>query len=169
MPHWWICGASRIERLADVEERGPFLVGDLDRLDGRECDGLRVGGDSCDRLALVANLAVSEQRLVGWNPEAFEVPVDVLRHIGVRHNRAYARQRLGLAGVERGDDRMVMRRAERLHPEVLTDANIVDVLRAAGDMADAVVPWEACADGLHAALPLAAASCSAEPRRVTRR
>ena len=124
----------RVERLADVEERGPLLVGDLDRLDGGECNSLGVGRDGCDRLALVANLAVSEQRLVGRDAEAFEVAVDILRHVGVRHDRAHARDCLGLARVERRDDRVVMRRAKCLHPECLADTNIVDVLGAAGDM-----------------------------------
>ena len=36
---------------------------------------------------------------------------------------------------------------------VLADADVVDVLRPAGDVADAVVAREACADGLHAGLP----------------
>ena len=55
---------------------------------------------------------------------------------------------------------MVVRRAERLHPERPADADVVDVLRPAGDVADAVVAREACADGLHAGLPLTSTSGS---------
>ena len=71
-----------VERLADVEERRPLLVGDLDRLDGGLRGLLRLGRDRGDRLALVADLAVGEQRLVAGNAEPLEVAVDVLRDVG---------------------------------------------------------------------------------------
>ncbi len=90
----------RVERLADVEERRALLVADLDRLDGRQRGSSESGRDGGDRLAQVANLALGEQRLVGGDAEALEVAVDVLRHVGVRDDRADALQRLGLAGVE---------------------------------------------------------------------
>ena len=156
-----------VECLADVEERGPLLEGDLDRLDGRECRGFRVGCDRRDRLALVANLAVCEQRLIGRDAEPFEVPVNVLRNVGVRDDRADARHRLGLRCIERGDDRVMVRRPKRLHPQGLADPDVVDVLRAAGDMTDAVVAREPCADGLHAALPFETASTSPREAPMT--
>ena len=54
----------------------------------------------------------------------------------------------------------MVRRAEGLHPERAADANVVDVLRPAGDVADAVIAGEAGADGLHAGLPLTSTSGS---------
>src|SRR5205085_4331365 len=111
-------------------------------------------------LALVPNLAVGEQRLVARNAETFEVPVDVPRHVGLRDDRVHALQRPGLRSVEPRDRRVVVRRAERLHPERAPDADVVDVLRAAGDVADAVVAGETCADRFHAGLPLIATSGS---------
>ena len=91
----------RVERLADVEERRPLLVVDLDRVDRRLARPPRLGGDDGDRLALVAHLALGEQRLVGRDAERLEVAVDVLRDVRVRDDRVDARHRLGLAGVER--------------------------------------------------------------------
>ena len=55
---------------------------------------------------------------------------------------------------------MMVRRAEGLHPEGLADTNVVDVLCPAGHVADAVVAWEPCADGLHAGLPFGRTSGS---------
>ena len=78
MPHWWICGASGIERVPDVEQRGALLERDLDRVDGGARRLLGVRGDGGDRLAAVPHLAVGEQRLVGRHAETLEMAVDVL-------------------------------------------------------------------------------------------
>ena len=61
------------------------------------------GGDCCDRLALVADFAVCEQRLVAGNAEAFEMPVDIPRHIGAGDDRMDALQRFRLRRVELRD------------------------------------------------------------------
>ena len=143
-----------IECLPDVEERRSLLVPDLDRLERRQRGGLRLGGDRRDRLPLVPDVRLREQRLVGRDAQALQVPVDVLRNVEVRDDRMHALQLLGLARVERRDPRVMMRRAKRLHPEVLPDPDVVDVLRAAGDVTDTVVAREPRADGLHAGLPL---------------
>ncbi len=47
----------------------------------------------------------------------------------------------------------MVRRAERLCPEHSAHADVVDVLRAAGDVCDAVVTRKSRAYGLHAGLP----------------
>ena len=77
-----------------------LLERDLDRLDRGLRGLLGLGRDRCDRLALVANLAVREQRLVAGNAEPLEVPVDVLRHVGGGDDRVHALHRLGLRRVE---------------------------------------------------------------------
>jgi hypothetical protein len=60
----------RVEGGADVEERRPLLVGDLDRIDRSEGCILRLGCDDRDRLALVADLAsafdVSRDVIAAW-------------------------------------------------------------------------------------------------------
>src|SRR5207245_4616037 len=121
-------------------------------------DQLGLGRDDGDRLAPVTDLVLGEQRLVGRHPESLEVAVDVLGDILVRDYGVHPAERLGLARVEARDARVVVRRAERLGPEHLRDADVVDELRAAGDVAEAVVPRKTCADGLPAGLPLIATS-----------
>jgi hypothetical protein len=142
-----------LRRGADVEDRLALLELDLDRLD--RCPGgvLGLGGHHGDRLALPADVVDGEQRLVGWDAEALEVPVDVVRHVGVRDDRVHAGQRRGLRRVDRADQGAVVRRAQRLAPEHAVDAHVVDVDGAARDVRQAVVAGEACADSLHAGLP----------------
>ena len=142
-----------------------LLVADLDRLDRRVGRGFRLRRHGRDRLAEVAHLVVGEQRLVGRDAEALEMAVDVLRDVRVRDDRAHALHRLGLARVERADRRVVVRRAERLHPERLADADVVDELGAARDVPEAVVAGEPCADGLHAGLPFGRTSGSPASRQ----
>src|SRR6185312_4821666 len=88
---------------------------------------------------------------------------DVLRDVLVRDHRIDALHRLRLARVELRDRCVVLRRAKRLHPERLADADVVDELCAARDVTEAVVPGETCADGLHAGLPLGSTSGSPSP------
>ena len=60
----------------------------------RVCGCLEVlGRDRGDRLALVAHLALGEQRLVGRDAERLEVAVDVLGHVLVGDDRAHAGHR----------------------------------------------------------------------------
>src|SRR5439155_24424695 len=114
---------------------------------------LIVRGDRGNRLALVANLVNRQQWFVRRDAERLEVPVDVLRDVLRRDDRTHARQRLCLARVELLDRGMVMRRTQRLRPERAAHADVVHVLRAAGDVCNAVVAGKSCADGLHAGLP----------------
>jgi len=83
-----------------------------------------------------------------------QVPLNKLKFVGGTVgggcDRVHPGEALGGGGVEPGDRRVVVGRAERLHPERLADADVVDELRAPGDVAEAVVAWETCADGLHA-------------------
>jgi hypothetical protein len=151
----------RVERQPHVEQRLALLELNLDRLDRGLRGLLRLGGDDGDRLALVADVVLREQRLVGGDAETFEVAVDVLGHVGVRDHGVHALHRLRLRGVEPRDGGMVVRRAERLRPERLADANVVDEARPPRDVRDAVVTREACADGLHAGLPSRDASMTA--------
>jgi hypothetical protein len=159
-PEVRIDGAPLVEVLeagvgggADVEDGLALLELDRDRLDGglRRLLGLR--GNHRDRLALPAHVVDGEQRLVGWDAEALEVAVDVVRHVLVGDDRAHAGQRLGPARVDRADERAVVRRAQCLAPERAVDAHVVDVHGAARDVGEPVVAGEARADGLHAGLP----------------
>ncbi len=116
---------------------------------------LGVGGDRGDRLAPVPHLALGEQRLVGRHAETLEMAVDVLGNVDMGDHRADALHRFGLGRVEPRDHGMVVRGAQRLHPQSPPHAYIVDVLGAPRDVGDTVVARQAGADGLHAALPSA--------------
>ena len=143
----------RVEPRSDVEESRPLLEVDLDRFGGGARRLLRLRGDGGDRLTLVADVTLGEQRLVGGDAESLEMAVHVLRHVGGGDDGVYAGHRLGLRRVEARDHGVVVRRAERLHPERLADAHVVDEARASGDVADAVVARKASTDRLHAGLP----------------
>ena len=142
-----------VERLADVEERRPLFVFDLDQLDGLAGGVLVPRRDHGDRLPLVADVVLGEQRLVRRDTERFEVAVNVFWHVLVGDDGMDARQRLRLARVETRDGRVVVGRTQRLRPENAADADIVDVRRAPGDVGDAVVTWKSRSYGLHAGLP----------------
>ncbi len=126
---------------------------ELDGLDGQLCRRLVLRRDERDRLALVANLVLREQRLVGRDAERGEVAVLEERDVLPRDDRVDALHRLGLRRVEALDVRVVRGRAERLDPERAGNADVVDEGRAPGDVGDAVVAWKSCADGLHAGAP----------------
>ena len=81
LPHWWICGASGSNALRMSNSGVRSLVGDVDRGDGLHRLRLALGGDDGDRLALVAHLAVGQQRLVGRDAERRDVAVHVERHV----------------------------------------------------------------------------------------
>ena len=81
------------------------------------------------------------------------MPVDETRDVLPGDDRLDALDRLGLLRVELLDPGVVDRRAQRLRPEHVRDADVVDELRPPGDMGDAVIAREPCADGLHAGLP----------------
>jgi hypothetical protein len=138
-----------VRRAADVEDRFALLEDDLDRVDAGLRGLLGLGRHGGDRLALPADVVLGEQRLVGGDAETLEVAVDVVRHALRRHHGVHARERLGLARVHAADQRAVVRRAQRLAPQRAVDADVVDVLRAARDVGDAVVAGESGADGLH--------------------
>ena len=149
-----------VERLAHVEERRPLLELDLDRLD---CLARGVVVDrrhGRDRLPLVADVVLGEQRLVGRDPERLEMAVDVLRDVGVRDDREHPWECLRLRRVEARDPCMVVRRAQGLHPERPRDPDVVDVGRAPGDVRDPVVPGQPCPNRLHAGLPGISTSAS---------
>src|SRR5205823_155135 len=74
----------RIAGLADVEQRLALLEVDLDRVDRGGRGLLALGGDGGDRLALVADVVLGEERLVGRDAERLEVAVDVARDVAVR-------------------------------------------------------------------------------------
>ena len=148
-----------VERLADVEERRALLEGDLDRVDRRRGELLALGRDERDRLAEVAHLVLREQRLVGGDAERREVPVLEQRDVLPGDDRVHAGHRLGLRRVQLRDPRVVVRGAKRLGPERAGDAHVVDVRRSAGDVRDAVVAWDSCADDLHSAPPFAIVVC----------
>ena len=149
----------RVERLADVEQRGALLEADLDRVDRGRGELLALGRDERDRLAEVAHLVLREQRLVGRDAERGEVPVLEQRDVLPGDDGMHAGHRLGLRRVELRDPRVVVRRAERLRPERPRDAHVVDVRRPAGDVRDAVVAGDSCADDLHSAPPVAIVVC----------
>src|SRR6185437_13928931 len=85
--------------------------------------------------------------------QPLEMPIHVLRDVGVCDHRVDALHRLGLRGVQLYDFRVVVRRPECLDPQRLADPDVIDVLRTPGDVTDAVVTGEPCTDGLHAGLP----------------
>jgi hypothetical protein len=145
----------RVERLADVEQSGALLEADLDRVDrlGREL--LARGCDDGDRLAEIAHLVLREQRLVRRDAERGQVAVLQQRYVFPGDDRVHAGHRLGLGRVEVRDSRVVMRGAEGLCPERSRDAHVVDVGRASGDVRDAVIAGDSCADDLHSAPPVA--------------
>ena len=146
-------GRVRVEGLADVEERGLLGELELDRVDGGLRDDLVVGRDDRDRLSLVADVVLREQRLVGGDAERREMPVLEERHVLPGDDRVDALHRLRLRDVEALDVRVVSRGAKRLDPERAGHSNVVDELGPAGDVGDAVVAGESCADGLHAGAP----------------
>ena len=149
----------RVERLADVEQRRPLLEADLDRVDRGSGERLALRGDERDRLAEVAHLVLREQRLVGRDAERGEVPVLEQGDVLPGDHRVDAGHRLGLRRVEARDCRVVVRGAERLRPERSRDAHVVDVRRPAGDVRDAVVARDPCADDLHSAPPFDIVVC----------
>ena len=86
----------RIGAQAHVEERGLLRELDLDRLDRSHRRLLVFGGDDGDRLALVADVVLREQRLVGGDAEPRQVPVLEQRHVRACDHRVDAGHRLGL-------------------------------------------------------------------------
>ena len=147
-------GGIGIRAEPDVEERGLLREVDLDRVDGRHCRFLVLGRDDGDRLALVADVLLCQQRLVFRDAERREVPVGEERHVLPRDHRVNAGQCLGLGRVETRDVRVVHRRAQRLGPERPGDSHVVDEGRAPRDVRDAVVAREPCSDSLHSAPPV---------------
>jgi hypothetical protein len=148
-----------IEGLADVEERRALLEADLDRVHRGCGELLALRGDERYGLALVPHLVLREERLVGRNPECGEVPIGEQRHVLPRDDRVDAGHRLRLRRVQLGDPRVMVRGAKRLGPERSGDVHVVDVRRPAGDVRDAVVAWDSCADDLHAAPPFDIVVC----------
>ena len=147
-------GGRRVERLAYVGERRPLLELDLDPRDGLCGDLLVVRGYEGDRLAHVPDFVLRQQRLVGRNTEGGEVPVLEKGHVLPGDHRVHAGHLLGRARVQLRDPRVVVRRAERLHPQSSGNADVVDVGRAAGDVGDPVVARDACPDDFHSAPPV---------------
>ena len=134
---------------ADVEQRGLLREVDLDGVDRGHRRLLVVGGDERDRLALVAHVLLRQQRLVLGDAEAGQVPV----HRSGTSSHVMTAWTPGIASafgrVEPRDVGVVHRRAQRLRPERARDADVVDERRPPGDVRDAVVAREPCADRLH--------------------
>ena len=130
-----------VEARAHVEVRGALLVARSRSPRPRPARPPRTRPRRRRSAGPVADVVLGEQRLVGRDAEALEVAVDVLRHVAVRDDRTDALHRLRLRGVERGDRRRdACGERSALTTERLPDADVVDELRPAGDVADAVVP-----------------------------
>ncbi len=159
LPHWWIFGASASNAWRTSSSAGRSSKPTSIASTAADGERLALGGDERDRLAEVAHLVLRQQRLVGRDAERGEVPVLEQRDVLPGDDGVDARHRLGLARVEARDPRVVVRGAERLRPERSRDAHVVDVRRPAGDVRDAVVAWDPCADDLHSAPPFAIVVC----------
>ena len=81
---------------------------------------------------------------------------DVVGHVQLTEGQAPGELEIKSIAVAPAHQRRVVGRAQRLGPEHARDADVVDVQRAAGDVADAVVAGKAGADGLHAGTSVAA-------------
>ena len=149
----------RVERLADVEQRGPFFEADLDRIDRGSGLCLALSCDDRDRLSEVAHLVLREQRLVRRDAQSGKVPVLEQRDVLPGDHCVHAGHRLGLARIHARDGRVVVRGAARLRPERSRDAHVVDVRRPARDVGDAVVAGDPCADDLHSPPPFDIVVC----------
>ncbi len=110
------------------------LVVDRDR-GGRPARGLRVvGGDDRDRLALVADVAPGEHRLVGELEPVRLAP----GHVLVREHGVDALQRERARGVERDDPSARVRAAQRRAPQHPVAAHVRGVLELAAHLRHAV-------------------------------
>jgi hypothetical protein len=148
---------------ADVEERRPLLVLDVDQLERLHRGGLVDRSDAGDELALVAHLVDREIRLVGRHAERLEMPDGVLGDVLVRDDGLHARMLLRARGVDVEDACAVVRRAQSLAGEHARSRPVGHVLRAPGDVRHPVVAGKPCADRLHREPPFEAAFAAAVP------
>lgn len=126
-----------------VGDDGQLAVLDLD-LGGGAAGRLRVvGGDDRDRLAVVADLAVGEDRGV---LDLQTVVLHLGRQVVVRHDGVHARQGEGLARVDGHDLGVCDRRAEDLPPEHVLVPHVGRVRELAGDLEGAVGAERGLAD-----------------------
>ncbi len=131
-----------VQRPARVGQRRQHLVVD-DDLGRRPTRCLRVvGGHERDRLALVADDAVGEHRLVG----VLEADRVLPRHVVGGEDRGHARRLQRLGDVDRPDPRVRVRRPQRRAPDHVVVPEVAGVRELAGDLEDAVGPEGAVAD-----------------------
>ena len=135
-------GASgRIAASASVE-RLQHVVLDPDRVGGVARGLGMVGGDDRDRLALEADVAPREHRLVGVLEPVRLAP----GHVGVGEHGVHAGHRGGGARVERADPRARVRAAQRRAPQHPLDVHVRRVRELAEHLRDAVDALRAGAD-----------------------
>lgn len=126
-----------------VGDDGEFAVLDLD-LGGGAARGLRVvGGHDGDGLAVVADLAVSEDRGV---LDLQAVVLHVGRQVVVRKYRVDAGSREGLGGVDGDDLRVGDRGAQDLAPQHVLVPHVGRVRELSGDLEGAVRAERGLAD-----------------------
>ena len=144
-----------LDRLLHVEHRRQRVVVDADlgeRVVGR---GLALGHHRHDRLALVAHLVDGQQRLVVL-AEVDEAQQRVLvdRHVGGADHALDAGRALGRRHVDGAQARMRMRAAQHLQMQQALEGMVVEIARAAGDVAQHVLALARLADLVEAVVAL---------------
>ena len=108
---------------------------------------LGLGDDGGDRLALVGDLLLREQRLVvEAEVEQRQERVEVLRHVAAGDDAHDAGHALGGGGVDAADAGMVVRAADAADVQQAIEQVVVVVGRAAGDVAERVLALGRLAD-----------------------
>jgi hypothetical protein len=140
-----------LDRLLDVEHVRQVLVGDLDRGGALAGGTLARRHDRDDRLAAVQDLALGQHRLVGIaDVDQRQHGVPVVRHVGVREDLDHALDLLGGRRVDADDGRVMALGA--VHPQMQHPGrvDVLEVLRAAGDVAKRVQALDRLADDAEA-------------------
>ena len=100
-----------------------------------------------DRLALVADLLVRDERLVVHAEiEQAQKRIEIARHVLAEHDAHHARHALRFARIDAADAGVMMRAAHAFDMQQSVEQMIVEIGRAAGHMAERVLTLRRLAD-----------------------
>ncbi len=151
------------ERGLDVEDVGQGLPLDADGGRGLARLGVGLGDDGGDGLAAVGDLLLGQQGLVvAAELEERQQGVEVHRHVGAGQDADDAFHPLGRGSVDAADAGVVVRAADAAEVEQAVEGVVVVVGRAAGDVAEDVLPADALADHLEVVVALVGEEVLAE-------
>ncbi len=133
-------GRARPDRLFDVEDVGAYIPVDTDLRHGRARLRLGLGDDGGDRLALVGDLGLRQQRLVvDAEIEQAQQRVEVARHVATRQHPHDAGHGLRFGRVDAADAGMMVRTAHAAHVEQALEQVVVEEGRPARHVAQDVL------------------------------